>query len=213
VASQITYSHLGPVSKRNFSTASESRSMTRIRPSRSATMTMIADGSSRWSSLEQFADEIRRLGLTAALLTNGTDTIPAEVAAPGLESHFDAIFNSADIAFVKPDIRAFDHVLDALAVLGPDVFFTDDSAAKLLGASVPVAVEECPERSPLWNAGAIGRWGPRSRVPLQDATARYDFAHGLGCGNRFGLPGPVGCPTERRHSHHALQLASSRSLA
>jgi FMN phosphatase YigB (HAD superfamily) len=100
-------------------------------------MTMIADGSSRWSSLEQFADEIRRLGLTAALLTNGTDTIPAEVAAPGLESHFDAIFNSADIAFVKPDIRAFDHVLDALAVIGPDVFFTDDSAAKLLGASVP----------------------------------------------------------------------------
>jgi hypothetical protein len=178
VASQITYSHLGPVSKRNFSTASESRSMTRIRPSRSATMTMIADGSSRWSSLEQFADEIRRLGLTAALLTNGTDTIPAEVAAPGLESHFDAIFNSADIAFVKPDIRAFDHVLDALAVLGPDVFFTDDSAAKLLGASVPRCL------------GASSHGGMSGAVPPMERR-RYRSLGAEIQGPTSGCDGPI----------------------
>lgn len=45
----------------------------------------------------ELADEVRRWGLTAAVRTNGTDTMPAEVAALGLGSHFDAIFNSADI--------------------------------------------------------------------------------------------------------------------
>ncbi|TFV99905.1 HAD family hydrolase [Leifsonia flava] len=80
------------------------------------------------------SDEVRSLGLRTAVLTNGTDTIPDEVAALGIASRFDAIFNSADIGFVKPDVRAFGHVLDALSVTGAEVFFTDDSASKLKGA-------------------------------------------------------------------------------
>ncbi|SIO27270.1 HAD family hydrolase [Agromyces cerinus] len=85
-------------------------------------------------SLLALSDEIRSLGLTTAVLTNGTDTIPAEIAALGIADRFDAIFNSADIGFVKPDVRAFGHVLDALEVTGAEVFFTDDTASKLVGA-------------------------------------------------------------------------------
>lgn len=80
------------------------------------------------------SDELRSMGLTTAVLTNGTDTIPAEIAALGIADRFDAIFNSADIGFVKPDVRAFEHVLDALGVTGAEVFFTDDTASKLVGA-------------------------------------------------------------------------------
>lgn len=80
------------------------------------------------------ADDLQRAGLTTAILTNGTDTIPAEAAQLGLDAHFSHIFNSASIGFVKPDPRAFQHVIDTLEVPGDSVFFTDDSAAKLKGA-------------------------------------------------------------------------------
>lgn len=79
-------------------------------------------------------DALRAAGIRTAILTNGTDTIPAEVEALGLPERFDAIFNSAEIGWTKPDIRAFQHVLDAFEVEGPEMFFTDDSAAKLVGA-------------------------------------------------------------------------------
>lgn len=80
------------------------------------------------------ADALRAAGIRTAILTNGTDTIPAEAAELGLTAHFDAIFSSAEIGWAKPDIRAFQHVLDALGLAGAEVFFTDDSASKLAGA-------------------------------------------------------------------------------
>jgi HAD superfamily hydrolase (TIGR01509 family) len=79
-------------------------------------------------------DALRAAGIRTAILTNGTDTIPAEAEMLGLSAHFDAIFNSAEIGWAKPDIRAFQHVLDALGFAGAEVFFTDDSASKLAGA-------------------------------------------------------------------------------
>lgn len=86
------------------------------------------------SGLTALADELRAADLTCAVLTNGTDTIDAEVASMSLTDHFDAIFNSADIGYAKPDRRAFAHVLDALNLRAEQVFFTDDSPAKLAGA-------------------------------------------------------------------------------
>lgn len=80
-------------------------------------------------------DELRALGLRTAILTNGTDTIPAETAMLGLDSHFDAIFNSATIGYAKPHPRAFQHVLDSMSVAAGAVFFTDDSPAKIAGAA------------------------------------------------------------------------------
>ncbi len=85
-------------------------------------------------ALLDLSDEVRGLGLRTAVLTNGTDTIPTEFAAMGIADRFDAIFNSAEIGFVKPDVRAFEHVLDRLEVTAEEVFFTDDSASKLVGA-------------------------------------------------------------------------------
>lgn len=80
------------------------------------------------------ADELRARGLTVAVLTNGTDTIAAEVAEQGIACRVDHVFNSAEIGVAKPDARAFRHVLDALGLDGAEVFFTDDSPAKLAGA-------------------------------------------------------------------------------
>ncbi|MFY9713496.1 MAG: HAD-IA family hydrolase, partial [Microbacterium sp.] len=86
------------------------------------------------SQLIALTDELRTIGLTCAILTNGTDTITAEVSQSGLTAHFDPIFNSAEIGHAKPDRRAFAHVLDVLHLQAPQVFFTDDSPAKLIGA-------------------------------------------------------------------------------
>jgi putative hydrolase of the HAD superfamily len=79
-------------------------------------------------------DELRANGIRTAILTNGTDTIPAEVASLNLGSHFEAVFNSAEIGWTKPDVRAFQHVLDAMQLAPHEVFFTDDSVGKLAGA-------------------------------------------------------------------------------
>ena len=81
------------------------------------------------------ADELRGIGMVTAVLTNGTDTIAAETEAAGLTARFDRIFNSADIGFIKPDVRAFSYVLNALDLAGSSVFFTDDSPSKLTGAA------------------------------------------------------------------------------
>lgn len=81
------------------------------------------------------ADELRAAGIRTAILTNGTDTIPAEAVALNLTAHFDAVFNSAEIGWAKPDERAFRHALDALELPAAEVFFTDDSPDKLAGAA------------------------------------------------------------------------------
>lgn len=80
-------------------------------------------------------DEVRDRGLPVAILTNGTDTIPAELAAAGIDVRVDRIFNSAEIGHAKPDPRSFQHVLDAMAVPPDQVLFVDDSPAKLAGAA------------------------------------------------------------------------------
>jgi putative hydrolase of the HAD superfamily len=85
--------------------------------------------------LLDLVDELRVHELTTAILTNGTDTIPSEVEQLGISAHFAHIFNSASIGFIKPDRRAFQHVIDTLEVPGDAVFFTDDSIGKLSGAA------------------------------------------------------------------------------
>lgn len=80
------------------------------------------------------ADQLRTEGFATAILTNGTDTIPAEAEHMRLRDHFDAVFNSAEIGHAKPDARAFRAVLEALEAAPDEVFFTDDSPGKLVGA-------------------------------------------------------------------------------
>lgn len=83
-------------------------------------------------------DRLRGAGTTVAVLTNGTDTIPDELAQLGIDDRFDAVFNSAEIGATKPDPEVFHHVCERLDVAPSQVFFTDDTAghvasARLLG--------------------------------------------------------------------------------
>ncbi len=94
---------------------------------------MAAPGTTDGEMLAE-VDTLRAAGVVVAILTNGTDAIPAEMRDLGLDVRFDAIFNSADIGVAKPDRRVFQAVCDALAVEPAEVFFTDDSASKLAGA-------------------------------------------------------------------------------
>ena len=82
----------------------------------------------------ELADELRAAGIVVAILTNGTDTVRAELAETGIDQRVDHIFNSADIGVAKPDPACFRYVCDALAISGEQIFFTDDSASKLAGA-------------------------------------------------------------------------------
>ncbi|MGH1491648.1 MAG: HAD-IA family hydrolase [Acidimicrobiales bacterium] len=79
-------------------------------------------------------DRIRRAGTTVAILTNGADTIPAEMLTLGLVDHFDQIFNTAEIGFAKIDPRSFEYACTALGVEPAAVFFTDDSKSNLPAA-------------------------------------------------------------------------------
>lgn len=82
----------------------------------------------------ELIDELRSNGTVVAILTNGTDTIPAELAELGISDRVDAVFNTAEIGYAKPDRRAFEHACNALAVDPTEVFFTDDSPRKFTGA-------------------------------------------------------------------------------
>ena len=79
-------------------------------------------------------DRLRSTGTKVAILTNGTNTIPAEMEILGLTGRFDRIFSTSEIGFAKPDKRAFQFVCDGLGVDPTSVFFTDDSPSKLSGA-------------------------------------------------------------------------------
>ena len=80
-------------------------------------------------------DELREQGIRVAVLTNGTDTVEAELREFDVFDRFDAVFSTWDIGFAKPDRRAFEHVVRALDVRPEAVLFTDDSPSKLAGAT------------------------------------------------------------------------------
>lgn len=79
--------------------------------------------------------ELRRNGMTVAILTNGTDTVEAEVVELGIADHVDHVFNTWRIGVAKPHPDAFRHVCSSLGVDPREVWFTDDSASKLVGAA------------------------------------------------------------------------------
>lgn len=79
-------------------------------------------------------DEIRSHGVRVAVLTNGTDTIHAELATCGLDGVFDDVFCSWHLGAAKPDPAAFLHVCRAMAVEPADVCFFDDSEPNVAGA-------------------------------------------------------------------------------
>lgn len=83
----------------------------------------------------RLASELRALGLTTAILTNGTDTIPDELRALGLPATFGTVVNSAEIGHAKPDPAAFHRVLEVLEVDAREVFFVDDTPRNVAAAA------------------------------------------------------------------------------
>ncbi len=78
--------------------------------------------------------EVRRLGLTVAVLTNGTDTIEAELRHHGIDGDFDHVFNTHFIGVAKPEPRAYHHVIEYLGS-GPErILFFDDRLENVAGA-------------------------------------------------------------------------------
>lgn len=72
-------------------------------------------------------DGLRSDGYPVSILTNGTDTVPAELDAAGIRDRFDHLFNTAEIGVAKPDPAVFHHVCQELVVEPSSVFFADDS--------------------------------------------------------------------------------------
>lgn len=77
-------------------------------------------------SMLEIVARLRSAGVVVSILTNGTDAIPDELRAVGIDSHFDHVFNTHFIKMAKPAPGPFLHVADVLG-FGPDqLFFTDD---------------------------------------------------------------------------------------
>lgn len=78
---------------------------------------------------------IRADGLPIGLLTNATETLPAELAHVGLTDDFDVIFSSAALGVAKPDPAIYAAVLSALALPAGAVGFIDDGADNAAAAA------------------------------------------------------------------------------
>ena len=80
-------------------------------------------------------DELRGDGVAVHVLTNGTDTVPAELIEHGIAERVDRVFNSWDLGVAKPDPEIYRRVCAALDVAPSEVFFADDTEANVIGAA------------------------------------------------------------------------------
>lgn len=87
----------------------------------------LADRGTVDSNAVALVDKLRANGFTVALLTNGSDTIATELADFDLDTRFDAVFNSADIGWAKPDGKVYRYVCAQLKVEPDEIVFVDDS--------------------------------------------------------------------------------------
>jgi len=82
-------------------------------------------------AMVKLIDSLRASGTTVAVLTNGTSATADELDQAGLSAHLDAVFNSAEIGYAKPDPRVYQSVCEQLDVEPGQVFFTDDKQANV----------------------------------------------------------------------------------
>lgn len=78
---------------------------------------------------------VRSSGVRVCLLTNGTDRVRAELDDLGVADDFDAVFNSAEIGYAKPDLRIYMHVLNQLEVPRRAVLYLDDTPGHVRSAT------------------------------------------------------------------------------
>jgi putative hydrolase of the HAD superfamily len=70
-----------------------------------------------------------------ALLTNATSRLRSDLAALGLTSEFDHVFNSSELGIAKPDPRVFAVVCERLDVERSTCWFVDDSRRNVHAAA------------------------------------------------------------------------------
>lgn len=103
--------------------------------SRPAAAEWLADRGTVDAEMVALVGELRSQGITVAILTNGTDTIPEELAELGIADLADRVFNTSAIGVAKPDRAIFEHVCHELGVEPAEVFFTDDAPRNAQGGA------------------------------------------------------------------------------
>jgi putative hydrolase of the HAD superfamily len=79
--------------------------------------------------------ELRRRGLTLAVISNSDGRIAADLDAAGLGAHFAFVLDSSVVGIEKPDVRIFEMALARLAIPPADAAYVGDVyAIDVLGA-------------------------------------------------------------------------------
>ncbi|HEX6789314.1 MAG TPA: HAD-IA family hydrolase [Gaiellaceae bacterium] len=99
------------------------------------------DAVREWGSLQASVDEpmlelVREVQAEhrVALLTNATTRLNDDLEAVGLAGEFDAVVNSAEIGFAKPDAEAFHCAAAAIGLTCAECAFVDDTEAHVEAA-------------------------------------------------------------------------------
>lgn len=71
----------------------------------------------------------------AALVTNATSRLDADLHRLGLAGEFDHIFNTSKLGVAKPDEALFHTVLEQMAAAPESTFFVDDAQANVSAAA------------------------------------------------------------------------------
>lgn len=82
----------------------------------------------------QVIRELRAAGTPVGLLTNGTDTIRAELTTLGIIDLFDGVVSTWDVGIAKPDAGAFEAAAASLQMPPGELLFIDDRADNVAGA-------------------------------------------------------------------------------
>ncbi len=86
------------------------------------------------NDMRELLTELQDVDVAVALLTNGTDTIDAELQDLGLDSLLDLVFNTHYIGHRKPTPEIYRHVGRELGAEPEHIWFTDDSSTNVEGA-------------------------------------------------------------------------------
>jgi putative hydrolase of the HAD superfamily len=73
-----------------------------------------------------FVGDVRAAGIPVGLATNGTDRLPADLVALGLDGAFDVVVNSSVVGIHKPAPGFFEAACDAIGVAAPWVMVVDE---------------------------------------------------------------------------------------
>lgn len=87
-----------------------------------------------WTEPIQLVGELKEKGILALVLSNTIPPHEEVVRNKGWYDYFDRTYFSNRIGFRKPDVKAFEYVLEKEGLLGSECVFVDDSPENLAPA-------------------------------------------------------------------------------